>query len=392
VELHRPPTHRILALVALGFVACAGADDLAAENGTADAAPDAQSVNDGGWQADGAWPQTEAGGDAPSAPVPVSRAPCVQGSCWQASSLGGWCGTSTVDEDFTTGKYNVHELTLQAPAGVEVDLTLTATGGAWSPALILLAADGATLHDGELGVSGDDPKVLPIASGQGTSQARVLLTAKADTTVKVYVTGWSVVEGGFVGALPTDATYTLTADLDCSPPEPGTLLSPPNFDPQKTQNGFFLLPQSEPPGLYTRGPDACSWGNKLLIDVIYTVAVNWKPLYPSYSPISVMDLNQGTCGTHQTHKDGTHVDLVAGCATDMYCTNKAPKIALAKLFVDTGVACGIINDDLDVHDEVNAYFAAKTSYAPWNGEFMRAVPDHSKHFHVRVKKPDGTCN
>jgi hypothetical protein len=234
-----------------------------------------------------------------------------------------------------------------------------------------------------------------VSSGQGASSAHVILLAQADTPVSVFVTSWGVVEGAFVPPMPGDATYSLSTDVDCVPPPPGTLLSPPTVDPSNTQNGYFLLPDSEPPGLYVHKADACSWGSKLLIDVIYTVATKWKPLYPSLSPISVRDMNENVavCGTnHQTHDDGTHVDIVAGCATDIYCADKAPKIALAKLFVDTGVACGILNNDTAVQQTVNDYFAQHTNYAPWKGQFMRSVTGHTAHFHVRVKKSDGTCN
>jgi hypothetical protein len=221
------------------------------------------------------------------------------------------------------------------------------------------------------------------------------VTPKADLSANVFATGWSVVDGGFTPSLPMDATYTLSALLDCAPPTPGTLLSPPNFDPNDVQNGFYQLPPSEPPGLYTLKGAACSWGTKLLIDVIYTVATQYKPLYPAYSPLSIRDMNENTaaCGTnHQTHDDGTHVDIVAGCATQVSCTNDEPAIALAKLFVDTGVACGILNNDTGVQAVVNSYFASKWTYAPWNGQFMRSVSGHDSHFHVRVKKPDGSCN
>jgi hypothetical protein len=41
---------------------------------------------------------------------------------------------------------------------------------------------------------------------------------------------------------------------------------------------------------------------------------------------------------------------------------------------------------------VNPYFTSKYSYTPWHGTFMRSVSGHTHHFHIRVKKPDGTCN
>ena len=65
---------------------------------------------------------------------------------------------------------------------------------------------------------------------------------------------------------------------------------------------------------------------------------------------------------------------------------------LAKMFVDTGVACGILNNDTAIQAVVNAYFDSTQTYEPWHGQFMRSVDGHIHHFHVRVKKPDGLCN
>lgn len=380
----------------MAFAACSGADDDTGSIPKQDV--DASTVSDASWTpGDGAAdaPTADAPGyDAEPPPDPTSRVPCSAGQCWPAPALSSFCGSSTVTENFSSGKYNVHDYALLLPGGEMVDLTLNVTGGAWEPALIINTSDGTTLYDGEIGASGS-VKVSAVSSGQGGSTAHVGLVADADTLVNVFVTSWGVIDGAFTAPMPTEATYSLTTDVDCAPPPPGTLLSPPNFDPTKTSNGFFLLPDSQPPGLYIHKADACSWGSKLLIDVVYTVATYWKPLYPSLSPLSVRDLNENVaaCGTnHETHDDGTHVDIVAGCATDIYCTDKAPKIALAKLFVDTGVACGILNNDTAVHQTVNDYFAQKTNYAPWKTQFMRSVTGHTGHFHVRVKKPDGTCN
>ena len=106
-------------------------------------------------------------------------------------------------------------------------------------------------------------------------------------------------------------------------------------------------------------------------------------------------MNEGSCSSvdHATHDDGTHVDIVVGCATNVSCSEKGPVLELAKLIVDTGQACGIINDnDTAVLNEINTYFTSQYAYEPWHGTFMRNIGGHTGHFHIRVKKPDGTCN
>ncbi len=334
------------------------------------------------------------GGTFPDAQnPPMTVVPCDSGRCWQAATLSSACGTATINENFGTGLYNVHEYALSAPANVPLELAAQRTAGSWGPALILHDEQGTTLHDGELSLSTAALSIQGVSSGRSTDTAAVQITAKADRQLSVFVTGWDVIDNGFVPDLPADADYTLTNFADCTPPT-GSLLSPPNFDPNNVVGGFHLLPPSDPAGLYTRKDDDCSRGTKLLIDVLYTVAVRWQQIRPSLSPINYRDLNEGSCSTvnHATHDDGTHADVTAGCGTLVSCSDNQPKIDLAKLFVDTGKVCGILNNDEDVQPIINAYFASKYSYAPWKGKFMRTVVGHTGHFHVRVMKPDGSCN
>lgn len=361
-------------------------DGRAADRGTKDGAGLDAGSRDGGGPADQG---------TPPPPPPKQLVPCQVGSCWSAGTLSGLCGSSTVKEDYSSGKYNAHRYALSPKPGVKVELSLAATGGAWQPALILHDPSGATVFDGQRARSDATLSVTALATGKSGGPARVRLTAHKALTLDVFTSGWSVINGGFVPYLPKSATYSLTVASSCQPPPPGKLLSPPNFDPKnKDSKGYYLLPHSQPAGLYTRKADACSRGTRLLIDVLYTVAYQWKTKQPSYSPIAYLDLNEGSCSTvnHATHDDGTHADLTAGCATQVSCTNNQPAIDLAKLFVDTGQVCGIINNDTAVQKVVNAYFNSKFSYKPWHGTFMRSVSGHTHHFHVRVKKPNGLCN
>ena len=343
----------------------------------------------------GGWTSTEDGGiePDPSGPPPEQYVPCEAGDCWSPPPLVGLCGTCDFEEDFSSGNYNVHEVPFWVPADTPIELTLAATGGSWNPALIIRDEEGAIYHDGELSLSDDVLAVELITTGQDSDSAALRLTAQQDLQLYVFVTGWHVVQSGFVEPMPTEATYQLNVFGDCEAP-PGDLLSPPNFDPNDQVDGYFLLPESMPPGLYTKKDDDCSRGTKTLIDVLYTVAWHWHGLQPTLSPITILDLNEAWCSTvdHATHDDGTHADIKAGCATEVACIDNEPAIQLAKLFVDTGEACGIINNDPDVQAVVNAYFESKFSYTPWHSTFMRSVDGHTHHFHIRVKKPDGTCS
>ncbi len=334
------------------------------------------------------------GGGGEDLPLPLPHQPCVDGDCWDAPPVTAMCGGVTLAEDFSSGKYNVHERPVSVPAGVAVELTLAREAGLWDPALLVFDEGGTIVHDGETSLSSDDLLVELINTGRDSDEAAVVITSDSATELSVLNTAWGVVDSNFAAPMPSDALYHLGLQAACEPPEPGELLSPPNFDPNNIDGGFYLLPYSDPPGLYERKADGCSRGNKLLIDVIYTVATHFQALRPELAPIAVRDLNEGPCSTvdHATHEDGTHVDIVAGCATEVACQDNGPAIELAKLFVDTGMTCGIINNDPAVQAVVNDYFNQTQSYTPWHGQFMRSVSGHTHHFHVRVKMPNGQCN
>ena len=324
---------------------------------------------------------------------PLQYTPCGVADCWSQLSFSSVCGVSTLNEDFGSGRYNVHNFTLDVRAEVTVELTLTPTGGAFEPALILHDAAGHTVYDGARGIVSESLNIEVIDDGRRAGPARVQILSAEDTQLSVFITSWRVIDGDFAPRIDTDVAYTFAVSHDCEPPV-GELLSSPNFDLGDVEGGFYLMPESDPPGLYTRKADDCSRGTQLLIDVLYTVAFEWNQLRPEYSPIALRDLNEGSCSgvDHATHDDGTHVDIVVSCATQISCDDIQPAVDLARLFVDTGEVCGIIFNDAAVQAIVNPYFESLYSYEPWRGTFMRTVSGHTGHFHVRVKKPDGTCN
>lgn len=168
-----------------------------------------------------------------------------------APALSGACGNATVAEDFSSGLYNVHRYQLSAQAGLSVELVLDVTGGSWSPALLVLAADGTTLYDGEVGAVGST-SIQGLASGKNASTARVRISALADTPLDVFVTSWGVVEGGFAPTMAADATYSLSKLAECPPAEAVCPIDPKDitgFD-----SGYFTSTDSDVPGAPNYNP------------------------------------------------------------------------------------------------------------------------------------------
>ncbi|MBW2528408.1 MAG: M23 family metallopeptidase [Deltaproteobacteria bacterium] len=218
---------------------CGGADD--GTPGTATGTPAGQ----GG----GVTTTTGTGGAAGgggSVPDPTPVEPCEQDNCWlNAPRLSGLCGTRTIDENFQTGLYNVHRYPLDAPAGVDVELTLDVTGGSWEPALVVHAEDGTTLYDGELPLSGGAVTIEGLSSGRGGDSASLRLTAPDDTPLFVFVTSWEAIDGDFGPTIPTDATYALSAFADCPLPD-GTCPIAPS-DISWFGSGYFTIEDSDDP-------------------------------------------------------------------------------------------------------------------------------------------------
>lgn len=326
---------------------------------------------------------------------PTQLAPCLQGKCWQSKiPLPTACGSSVKTENFGSGNYNVHRYIVNTQAKITINLSLASTAGSFKPALIIQDAAGKTLFDGQNGTANSAVEVKAMSASKTAGPAKVQIATTTGTQLYVFVTGWAAIDSGFGQGLPTTIKYALTIALDCTPTPTGKLQSPACFDPNNVKGGYYLLPQSCPSGLYTRKADDCSRGTKRLIDVLYTVAARNKQEQPAYAPLHFNDLNEGSCSVvdHLTHDDGTHADVHSGCATNVSCADNGPAIALAKMFIDTGEACGILFNDTGVQAVVNAYFSAKHKYKPWGSNFMRTVSGHTTHFHMRVKKPNGLCN
>ncbi|MBI5526462.1 MAG: hypothetical protein HY897_09010 [Deltaproteobacteria bacterium] len=196
-------------------------DDVAAAG--ADSGPDSGEYgNDGGDEADGGAAGIDGGTDADGGqPVqPEDRRPCDRGACWEHAAALPRCGSFRIDEDFSTGKYNVHSYSSKLWAGAPTRMALDRTLGTWQPAVIVSEAAGGTiLFDGSVGLTRAGLDVRAVLDGTTGARAEVEISSTADLSVTVHVTGWEVIQSGFVEFLPGSAEYTLSIDNDCGGPD-----------------------------------------------------------------------------------------------------------------------------------------------------------------------------
>ena len=146
--------------------------------------------------------------------------PCAVGSCWNPSNDVPACGALQIDEDFSSGKFNLHRYWAKLPAGGPITLRLERTGGSWAPAVVVTDQAGALIAAGD-GVSlHPEVAVLSVIAGRTGDVAQVQLQASKDVAGFVYVSGWSVIDSSFAAKLPTSATYHLTLQQTCTSSAP----------------------------------------------------------------------------------------------------------------------------------------------------------------------------
>jgi hypothetical protein len=220
--MKRIPCLLFLALAAVSCTEAESGND-AAEDGPVEQ-PDA--VADPGMDPDAADPDADGGPDADvpddgvtdePLPEPEQLRPCENGSCWDTDAIPARCRETTVNEDFSSGRYNVHAYGSTLFGGSDTAVTLTRTGGAWQPAIIVAEGD-LVIYDGAVGLVREGLSVTRETDGTSGDEARVLFTTDRDLHVTIHVTGWEVVESDFVDFLPTDATYRLLLENVCDLP------------------------------------------------------------------------------------------------------------------------------------------------------------------------------
>ena len=240
-----------------------------------------EDARDSGVTVDAAAPEeiVDSGGSAdtpdtkpPVQPQPVQ--PCATAACWDTSLQPQPCHQAGIDEDYSTGKYNVHRYASVAHAGAETSIQLTRTGGAWQPALLAVRKDGSVLSDGVTGATGPGLEVTVVDSGQSGDLAEFVIQTDQTLALDIFVTGWSVVDAAFGGSLPSDSKYHLLNSSGCA--------GQPSFDCSgPIVNGN---PVAEP---------ACGWLHHIGLVVVGQLAGSLDERLDVAAPVAWWALKEG---------------------------------------------------------------------------------------------------
>jgi hypothetical protein len=148
--------------------------------------------------------------------------PCWVATCWNPTLDAAGCADTVQDEDFSSGKYSVHRYWTTLPAVKPVTVRLERTAGTFAPALLITDRQGNAAFGGEAAPLHPSIHVVSAKSGRTGGVAEAVVAVAAATDVYVYVTGWSVLDAGFSGKLPTSSRYRLTLSQDCGTKPPPT--------------------------------------------------------------------------------------------------------------------------------------------------------------------------
>lgn len=182
----------------------------------------------------------------------------------------------------------------------------------------------------------------------------------------------------FLKTPPSDASEITVPGI----PTTGELLTPPNLG-QPNSAGYYDMPPSTDGSYIIYSCQAVRSGKIELIQVLYTVAIEFAKKYPN-NKLRIGDLT-GNPGGHVSHRNGIDVDVVIPGGM-MSASPYNPQLAVdaGKLFFSTKMIDRIFYNDTNVQNEINSY--AKQNNLPG---VMKSWPNHANHFHLRINLPKG---
>lgn len=134
---------------------------------------------------------------------------------WRTTLSARTCDVASINEDFSSGRYNLHRwATTVSPDGA-VSVRLERTAGTWDPAIFVFDTRGEVIYAGDAETGHSVVGAEVVQSGRSGGVAEVKLTASAFQQVFVYVTSWGAVDAGLGAGVPTSARYTLRHSQSC---------------------------------------------------------------------------------------------------------------------------------------------------------------------------------
>jgi hypothetical protein len=339
--------------------------------------------------------------------------PCDLASCWEPTLSLPMCGARLIDEDFSSGRFNLHRYDATVPGGEPITLTLERSGGVYQPMLLI------TEVGGELVFAGDAvtlrPDVLIMNGSTSISEVSVTLQVSTTRMLTLWVTDVEVAADDFSGSINTNATYRLSALQLCEGSSVSESVGSTNSGSlenaaQIASGDGYIVAET--------GRNA-EYGTQETIDFIRGGFAAVRARHPGSQTVQVRDISVENGGRpsgpwpHASHQSGRDVDVTYHLDS---CSGACPLAdvplsqfdeeatwTLFEYWLAQGAATFIFVDRTlqqilyDVagrrgatSEELDRWFQYPSTSATG---IIRHAPNHLNHHHVRFRCPvdDSRC-
>jgi hypothetical protein len=167
---------------------------------------------------------------------------------WHPTGNVSACGSWTIDEDFSSGRFNAHRYQLEIEGQGAVTLSFTRTSGSLTPAVFVFDRRGEPIFVGDAAAGHPEVEAILLSSGRAGDPAKLVLEGAGSRRIFAFVTTWEAIDSGLLSRVSTSARYRFDARQACAEPEP----RPPGEDYAGLTMDTMNIPRS---GLNNRTMD-----------------------------------------------------------------------------------------------------------------------------------------
>lgn len=340
-------------------------------------------------------------------------APCGVASCWEPALSLPMCGTRVINEDFSSGRFNVHRYGATVPGGEPVTITLRAAGGVYQPMLLITDAGGELVFAGDAVTLRPDVTIL--SANTNATEVSVTLQLSAMRMLSFWVTDVGAAASGFTSGVSTSADYQLSAAQMC---EGGGSVSE---SVGRTNDGSLenavRLTGGDGYVVADTGRNA-EYGTQETIDLIRAGFAAVRTRHPGAETVQVRDISVVNGGEpsgpwpHASHESGRDVDMTYHLDS---CSGACPlasvplgqfdeeatwtlfeywlaQDAVTFIFVDRTLQA-LLYDAAGRRGATSAELDRWFQYPGSGAGIIRHIANHLNHHHVRFRCPvdDSRC-
>lgn len=140
---------------------------------------------------------------------------------WHPSALLAACGSWTIDENFSSGRFNAHRYQIEVEGQGPVALSFLRRAGSLTPAVFVFDRRGEPIFVGDASAGHPEVEATLVASGRTGNEAKLVLDAVGPRLLFVFATTWESIDSGMRGRVSTTARYRFDARQTCPEPAPG---------------------------------------------------------------------------------------------------------------------------------------------------------------------------